>query len=81
MAQQWPSATGGNINVGVKVVWGLLVAIALILYIGGIVWLMPKQRALEREARLRHEGIDGAQKSNGESGVEMTPSRGFGFRR
>ena len=80
MADEWRQWSGtGAINVGWKVVWGLVVAVTTLAYLYGLVVLLPKQRAMESAARLRHSGASGpkmqwseAGPSAGQGGVEMS---------
>jgi hypothetical protein len=77
LAQEWAQWSGtGHISVGWKVVWGLVVAGTTLAYVYGLVVLLPKQKAMEREARLRHSGTgvlktERPKARNEESEVEM----------
>jgi hypothetical protein len=61
LTDEWSLWSGtGAINVGWKVVWGLVVACTTLAYLYGLVVLLPKQRAMETQARLRHSGVVGS---------------------
>ena len=50
----WPGNTGyAPVGTGWKAGWAVVVGIVLAAYIAGIVFLLPKQRALEREQKER----------------------------
>jgi len=50
----WPGNTGyAPVGTGWKAGWAVVVGVVLAAYIAGIVFLLPKQRALEREQKER----------------------------
>ena len=59
MKDEWPVWSGaGDLGIGYTAAWGALVGLFGLAYLAGVVFLLPRQRKMERAASGRDQSAD-----------------------
>lgn len=56
---QWPDASGtGPASRGIKIAWGVIIVLWTVVYIAGLIVLLPRQIRAERSRRSEEQGVN-----------------------